>query len=135
MAVTKEILKTYFQNGDKPTEAEFEALIDAFVHVDDDLDLAVGAFAEVGEAEAGLVTDKYMNPYLVKKAINALTRLANIPELEAEVDDKLLNLARRYNVTTGGPPPPYWFYELGDIIVHNDTNVYIRTLSGYTAIS
>lgn len=135
MAVTKEILKTYFQNGDKPTEAEFEALIDAFVHVDDDLDLAVGAFAEVGEAEAGLVTDKYMNPFLVKKAINALTRLANIPELEAEVDLKVENMAKRFFVTTGGPPPPYFLYDMGDIVVWNGTTVLIRINSGFAYIT
>ncbi len=135
MAVTKEILKTYFQNGDKPTEAEFEALIDAFVHVDDDLDLAVGAFAEVGEAEAGLVTDKYMNPFLVKKAINALTRLANIPELEAEVDLKVENMAKRFFVTTGGPPPLYFLYDMGDIVVWNGTTVLIRINSGFAYIT
>ena len=116
MAETKAVLKTYFENGNKPTEAEFAALIDAFVHVDDDLDLAVGAFAEVGEAEAGLVTDKYMNPFLVKKAINALVRLSNIAELEAEVDLKILNMAKIYYVTSGSPPP-YFLYNLADIVV------------------
>lgn len=134
MAESKAVLKTYFENGDKPTEDEFSALIDAFVHVDDDLDLAIGSFAEVGEAEAGVVTDKYMNPFLTKKAINALTRLETIPELEAEVDLKLIDMAKRFYVDSVGPPPPYWLYELGDIVVHNSTNVYIRIATGYAFI-
>jgi len=34
MKQTKEILKTYFEAGDKPTQTEFEDLIDSFAHVD-----------------------------------------------------------------------------------------------------
>ena len=35
MKQTKEILKSYFETGDKPTQAQFESLIDSFVHEDD----------------------------------------------------------------------------------------------------
>ena len=35
MKQTKEILKTYFETGDKPTQTQFEDLIDSFVHEDD----------------------------------------------------------------------------------------------------
>lgn len=35
MSTSKDILKTYFQTGDFPTEAQFAELIDSFRHVDD----------------------------------------------------------------------------------------------------
>lgn len=133
MAASREALIAYFQDGNKPTEIQFRELIEAFVHVDDDLDLAIGAFAEVGEAEAGLVTDKYMNPFLVKKAILALVRLANIPELLAEVDEKTANMAHKYHLS-GWPivfPPGL---EYGDTILWEDTIVYIYTESGFIEI-
>ncbi len=133
MATTKAVLKTYFQNGLKPTEAEFEEFIDAFVHVDDDLDLAIGAFAEVGEAEAGLVTDKYMNPFLTKAAIYALARLANIPELEAEVDAKIADQAKIF-FSAGGPLPLPFLYDIGNFLVHNSSIVVIRVSSGWAYV-
>lgn len=88
MATTIETLKSYFKNGKKPTEQEFGELIDAFIHRDDDLQGFIGELAEISEAQEGIVNDKYMSPLLTKLAIYALSRLADIPELEAEVNAK-----------------------------------------------
>lgn len=86
MATSVEILKTYFETGDHPTEAQFVEMLEAFVHRDDDLTQVLGQMAEINEAEQGLVTDKYMSPFLVFQAIKALTRVANIPELIPEIE-------------------------------------------------
>ncbi len=88
MATAIETLKTNFENGKKPTEQEFAELIDAFVHRDDDLQIFAGELAEISEAEQGVLNDKYMTPFLTKFAIYALTRLADIPYLELEVNAK-----------------------------------------------
>ncbi len=88
MATAIDTLKTYFENGKKPREQEFAELIDAFIHRDDDLQIFAGEFAEIAEAQQGAVTDKYMAPFLTRIAIIALTRLADISDLEAEVDAK-----------------------------------------------
>ena len=85
MATSIATLKSYFLNGKKPTENEFEEFIDAFVHRNDDLQSLLGAIAELAEAEEGIVTDKYMTPFFTKAAIVALTRLSNIPALKQEV--------------------------------------------------
>ena len=37
---TKVVLKGYFNNGDKPTETEFENLIDSLAHMDDSLGIS-----------------------------------------------------------------------------------------------
>lgn len=89
MATAVATLKSYFENGDVPTEQEFVELIEAFVHKDDDLGALLGQLAEVNEAEQGLVQDKYMTPFLTNIAIKALTRLSSIPELNQEVDTKI----------------------------------------------
>ncbi len=88
MATAITTLKSYFENGKKPTEQEFAELIDAFVHRDDNLQNILGLLAEIQEAEDGVINDKYMTPFLTKIAIESLTRLVNIPPLEAEVDAK-----------------------------------------------
>lgn len=85
MATSTAQLKEYFKALSKPTESQFAQLIDAFIHRDDDITTLIGSMAEVNEAEDGAVTDRYMSPYLTKKAIIALTRLANISALQAEV--------------------------------------------------
>ena len=85
MATSIETLKRYFLNGKKPTEDQFEELIDAFVHRNDDLQSLLGVIAELSEAEEGIITDKYMTPFLTKAAIVALTRLSSIPALRQEV--------------------------------------------------
>ena len=85
MATSIETLKRYFLNGKKPTEDQFEELIDSFVHRNDDLQSLLGAIAELSEAEEGIITDKYMTPFLTKAAIVALTRLSSIPALRQEV--------------------------------------------------
>ncbi len=74
MATAITTLKSYFENGKKPTEQEFIELIEAFVHRDDNLQSIFGQIAEVNEATQGLVNDKYMTPFLTKIAIEALTR-------------------------------------------------------------
>ncbi len=103
MATAITTLKSYFENGKKPTEQEFEELIDAFVHRDDDLQSLSGAIAEIVEAQQGVVNDKYMTPFLTKIAIEALTRLVNIPQLEAEVDakDVTVRVVLRDGIATG----------------------------------
>ncbi len=63
-------------------------MLDAFLHKDENIQQALGLIAEEIDAEEGIVHDKYMTPYLTKLAIVALTRLVNIPVLEAEVDAK-----------------------------------------------
>ncbi len=35
MATSKTLLKTFFETGKRPTEAEFEQLIDSFLHLDE----------------------------------------------------------------------------------------------------
>ncbi len=88
MATSLETLKTYFENGKKPTQQEFEEMLEAFLHKDENIQQALGLIAEEIEAIEGVVHDKYMTPYLSKLAIIALTRLADIPALETEVDVK-----------------------------------------------
>lgn len=90
MAKSIQTLKSYFLDGKKPTENEFADLIEAFVHRNDDLKTILGNFAELAEAQAGVVNDKYMTPFLTKAAILALTRLANIPALKAELEGLFL---------------------------------------------
>ncbi len=88
MATSKEDLKEYFSDGEKPSGDQFGELIDAFTHVNQTLG-GGGTLAEVSAAEAGVVQDKYMSPYLVFQAIKALTRLSILAELSGEVDDKI----------------------------------------------
>ena len=90
MAKSIQTLKSYFLDGKKPTENEFADLIEAFVHRNDDLKTILGNFAELAEAQAGVVNDKYMTPFLAKAAIVALTRLANIPALKTELEGLFL---------------------------------------------
>ena len=97
MATSIEILKSYFEAGAKPTEQQFHELIDSFLHRDDDLNL-LAPMAEINEAEQGTATDRYMSPFLVFKAIVALTRLSNIPGLESEINSLLTILSNSFNL-------------------------------------
>lgn len=67
--------------------------------------------AEIPEAEAGEITDKYMSPFLVLKAIVALTRLDNIPGLNDEInvllDSLYYALALDLNNHTGNQSNPH----------------------------
>lgn len=91
MSTTRAVLKSYFQQGDKPTEQQFAELIDSFIHQDDDLSTFIGQFSEVSEAQQGLIQDKYMSPFLTFEAIKSLTRLVNIPDLNSEVQTVVNN--------------------------------------------
>ncbi len=54
MATTKEILKSYFQAGKYPTEAQFAELIDALRHVDDPIPMtAIQGLADALNGKAG----------------------------------------------------------------------------------
>jgi hypothetical protein len=70
MATSKTTLKTFFETGKKPTQQEYEQLIDAYVHVDDPLQNILGGLANVNEAQQGVVNDKNMSPFLTKVAID-----------------------------------------------------------------
>ncbi len=70
MATARNILKTYFETGKKPNQQEFAELIDAFVHVDDNLSNVLGVLASISEAQQGVANDKYMSPLLTKVAID-----------------------------------------------------------------
>jgi len=65
MTTTREILKTYFETGKYPTEAQFAELIDAFRHVDENIPMnVIQGLAEAlnGKAPSSLVqtvTDLY----------------------------------------------------------------------------
>lgn len=50
------------------------------------------------------------------------------------IQDNLPQKANLYKSTGGGAPPLPGFYELGDILVHNDTTVYIRVAAGWETI-
>ncbi len=93
MATSKEDLKEYFSDGEKPSGDQFGELIDAFTHVNQTLG-GGGTLAEVSAAEAGVVQDKYMSPYLVFQAIKALTRLSILADLSEEVDLKIRDAVR-----------------------------------------
>ena len=89
MAISRNGLKTYFENGKKPTAAQFAALIDSFFHLDDNLGGTNAPFATVPQATAGFDDTTYMSPFLVYEAMKVLVRLTNIPALSTEVDNKI----------------------------------------------
>lgn len=122
MATPRTILKEFFEAYKKPTEAQFAALIDSFVHLDDDLASLVGSMAELIEAQQGNVTDKYMSPYLTKVAIYALTRLVDIPELKAEVDALIAVHVNAMNNPHGVTKTQVGLSEIPNAIT-NSTNV------------
>ncbi len=65
MATARSILKTYFETGKKPTEQNFDELIEAMVHVNDNLSSVLGSLANIPEAQQGVAIDKYMSAFLV----------------------------------------------------------------------
>ncbi len=69
MPTNRDTLKGYFNTGDRPTEAQFAALIDNAVNLNDDK-------ATQAEAEAGTIDTKYATPKSVKRAIEVLTPVA-----------------------------------------------------------
>ena len=84
----KDIIKSYFVTGAKPTEEQFATLIDSFLHIDELSNLNL-IKATDAEAQEGISNDRYMTPIMVKTAIGTLVRLANIPELANEVQTKV----------------------------------------------
>ena len=89
MALNKNKLKELFQSGKKPSGDDFANLIDSFLHVTSEILTASRSTANEDEAEKGVVTDKYMTPYLVLKAIESLTTLETLPGLSNEVQAKI----------------------------------------------
>ncbi|MCY4418869.1 MAG: hypothetical protein OXB93_03370 [Cytophagales bacterium] len=85
----REVLKAYFQTGKKPTQAEFENLIDSFLHADDDLRYLVFRYATQQDAEDGLNVDKLMTPLRTKQALLTLVRLGSLPGLRGDVDQAI----------------------------------------------
>lgn len=63
----KTTLKTYFETGDTPTQAEFEHLIDSFAHIDD----------VPTDAELNAHTSDVNNPHSVTKAQVGLSNVDN----------------------------------------------------------
>ena len=82
-------LKDKFQKGDKPMQEDFYDLLDSFIHRDEDISKILIKIASISEAENGSDNVKHMTPLLTKKAIYALTRLADIPDLATEVQQKI----------------------------------------------
>ena len=86
---TRSLLKTYFETGKKPTQAQFEDLIDSLIHVDDDLKGLVFRLANREQARSGLNHEVLMTPLRTKEAIGQLVRLANISPLRQEVESAI----------------------------------------------
>ncbi len=84
-------LKDLFRKGDRPKEQDFADLLDSFIHRDEDISKILIKIASMSEAEAGNDNVKHMTPLLTKKAIYALTKLADIPCLATEVQQKIDN--------------------------------------------
>ena len=85
--VTRDLLKTYFVTGAKPSQEQFENLIDSLLHVEDSLGGSLSTYyATLAEAGLGTSATALMTPFLTKHAITELVRVANIPGLRAEID-------------------------------------------------
>ena len=85
--VTRDLLKTYFVTGAKPSQEQFENLIDSLLHVEDSLGGSLSTYyATLAEAGLGTSATALMTPFLTKHAIVELVRVANIPGLRAEID-------------------------------------------------
>ncbi len=85
-------LKVYFETGKKPTEGEYADLIDSTVNKSQDK-------ANVAEAEAGVVDDKYITPKTAKKSVERFAAGA-VPEASETVKGKV-QLADLVEVQTG----------------------------------
>ena len=105
MATARSILKTYFELGKKPTKQQFEELIDALVHVDDNLSNVLGALANINEAQQGVATDKYMSAFLTKVAIDFQVKGAvpanrdTLKKIADVLDPHLISTANPHSVT------------------------------------
>ena len=105
MATARSILKTYFELGKKPTQAQFEELIDALVHVDDNLSNVLGALANINEAQQGVANDKYMSAFLTKVAIDFQVKGAvptnrdTLKKIADVLDPHLLSTSNPHSVT------------------------------------
>ena len=84
--VTREVLKNHFVTGAKPSQDNFEDLIDSLLHVEDNLQNALSNYATHTEAILGSSTTTLMTPARTKEAIFALVRLRNIQGLQDEID-------------------------------------------------
>ncbi len=84
---TRKQLEETFQNGATPDAQDFSNLFESFRHqTDPDLNLRR---ANQTEAEEGNSNIQLMTPQRTRQAIIALTRLASVPALSREVDQKV----------------------------------------------
>lgn len=90
---SREQLKTFFKNEAKPSESEFEELIESMKHVDDDDSNNDVIFAEISEARQGVELTKVMSPFLTHDAIEFNVRLSKLPDLKSDIDDELIPIA------------------------------------------
>lgn len=68
MTTTKQILKTWFQNGKKPNQEQFWAWIEAYWHKDDKI--PIDAIEELNEALGGFATTKQIEALANSDASN-----------------------------------------------------------------
>ena len=85
--VTRDIIKTYFHTGSKPTQEDFGNFVDSVLHIDDNLAEIAIDFADAEDAVTGITDQRVMTPLTTKQAIYGLVRLASIPALKTEVND------------------------------------------------
>jgi hypothetical protein len=71
MEANRAQLKSYFETGDRPSQSNFEDLIDSQVHITENK-------ATDAEAQAGTVDNKYVTPKTAKAAIEALSPVKTI---------------------------------------------------------
>ncbi|KOS04791.1 hypothetical protein AM493_01075 [Flavobacterium akiainvivens] len=103
-------LKTYFNTGDRPTQAQFVDLIDSAVTVNEDK-------ATTLEAQTGSIDNKYMTPQKVSQAIaqlspiktvnsktpssgNVALAIADIPSLQTTLNGKQATLTSGTTIKT-----------------------------------
>lgn len=99
-------LKDKFQVGDVPSGQDFSDLMDSFVHKDEDLGSIVVTTASRSQAEAGTDNVSLMTPLRTKQAIAALTRLAVLPNLKADITALINELVDGGTVTPALPVCP-----------------------------
>ena len=84
---SRENLKDNFKTGQKPTEENFADIFDSFVHLDDKNNFIQKANQQ--EAEAGDNNEKYLTPLRAKQLVTILTRLATLPNLSQDIQNKV----------------------------------------------
>lgn len=87
---SRETLKTFFKEGQKPNEQHFADLIESLSHKNEIIRTDV-EYASILEAREGTVASKAMSPFLVFEAIKVLVVLANIPTLKTEIETLISN--------------------------------------------